>query len=46
LYESRDGLPMGVQFVAAPWREDVLVRLAAQLEQARPWLGRVPKVCA
>ena len=46
LHESRDGLPMGVQFVAAPWREDVLVRLAAQLEQARPWIGRVPKVCA
>ena len=46
LHESRDGLPMGVQFVAAPWREDVLVRLAAQLEQARPWIGRVPRVCA
>lgn len=34
---STSGLPIGVQFVAAPWREDVLVRLAAQIEAAGPW---------
>jgi amidase len=39
-------LPIGVQFVAAPWREDVLVRLAAQLEVARPWADRTPGVFA
>ena len=34
---SADGLPVGVQVVAAPWREDVLIRLASHLERARPW---------
>ncbi|CAB4765489.1 unannotated protein [freshwater metagenome] len=37
LHWSTDGLPMGVQFVGAPFREDVLVRLASQLEEAMPW---------
>jgi amidase len=32
-----DGLPLGVQLVAAFGREDLLVRIASQLEQARPW---------
>lgn len=39
---SSDGLPMGVQFVAAPNREDVLIRLASQLEAATPWAQRRP----
>ena len=28
------GLPLGVQIVAAPWREDVCLRIAAHLERA------------
>lgn len=37
LAASADGLPIGIHFVAAYGREDVLIRLAAQLEAARPW---------
>jgi amidase len=40
LVQGEDGLPTGVQFIARPAREDVLISLAAQLERARPWVGR------
>ncbi len=42
LHWTVDGLPVGVQLVAAYGREDVLVRVAAQLEQAQPWSTRRP----
>src|SRR5215469_15251562 len=41
-----DGLPVGVQLVAAYGREDLLVRVASQLEQAAPWHERRPQVQA
>src|SRR4051812_11496262 len=41
-----DGLPIGTQLVAATGREDLLVRVAAQLEAARPWIDRRPPVHA
>ena len=44
LHWSRSGLPMGVQFVAAANREDVLVRIASQLEAAAPWRDKVPPI--
>ena len=37
-----DGLPRGVQLVAGYGREDVLVRVGAQLEAAAPWAHRRP----
>jgi amidase len=37
-----DGLPVGVQLVAGFGREEVLLRLAAQLERERPWRHRRP----
>lgn len=34
---SSNGLPIGVQLVAASYREDLLLRTAAELETAMPW---------
>jgi amidase len=46
LHWNASGLPIGVQLVA-PWgREDLLLRVAGQLETARPWASRRPPVHA
>ncbi len=42
LYWNEAGLPIGTHFAARPGEEATLLRLAAQLEQARPWAGRLP----
>jgi amidase len=41
---TADGLPVGAQLVAAYGREDQLIRVAAQLEQADPWADRWPSL--
>jgi amidase len=39
---SSTGLPIGVQLVAAPGNETLLLGLAAQLEAAHPWSRHAP----
>lgn len=46
LYWNADGLPVGVHFIGRFGDEATLFRLAAQLESARPWAGRRPRVSA
>lgn len=44
LYWSEEGLPIGVQLVGRPADEATIIRVAAQLEAARPWADRRPPV--
>ena len=42
--DDATGLPVGVQIVAAPWREDLLLQISHTLELAHPWVDRRPAV--
>ena len=44
LYWNKDNLPLGSQFIAPFGREDVLLQLAAQLEQAQPWASKYQSI--
>ncbi|HEV3375774.1 MAG TPA: amidase [Thermoleophilaceae bacterium] len=46
LHWTDGGLPIGVQLVGNLGREDLLIRVASQLEEARPWAERRPPVFA
>lgn len=46
LHWTPEGLPVGVQLVAEMRREDLLIRVASQLELARPRRDRWPAVRA
>jgi Asp-tRNA(Asn)/Glu-tRNA(Gln) amidotransferase A subunit family amidase len=39
---SKDGLPVGLQIVGPRWRDDVVLRVGAALEQIQPWADRRP----
>jgi amidase len=43
---NANGLPMGAHFAGRFGEENTLLALAAQLERAQPWRGRVPPVNA
>jgi amidase len=44
LYWSSEGLPIGVHAIGSPAGDALLLRLAAQLEEARPWASRRPPI--
>ena len=44
LYWNKDNLPLGSQFIAPFGREDLLLQLAAQLEQAQPWIPKYSSI--
>ncbi|TFG29012.1 MAG: amidase [Promethearchaeota archaeon] len=44
LYWSTENIPIGIQFAAPFGDEATLFRLAAQLEQERPWTNRKPPI--
>jgi amidase len=44
LYESAEGLPIGIMLTGRPAGEPTLLSLAAQLERALPWAGRHPPI--
>lgn len=43
---SAENLPVGVMITTGFGREDILFRLAAQMERARPWFGKRPDLAA
>ncbi len=42
LFMHSSGLPIGIQLGARPAQEHILIQLAAALDEALPWAGRVP----
>jgi amidase len=46
LHRTAEGLPVGAQLVGAYGREDQLIAVAAQLEQAAPWAENWPSLVA
>jgi amidase len=44
LFQSREGLPIGIMLIGRPGADAALLSLAAQLEAARPWAQRRPPI--
>jgi amidase len=43
LHWTDEGLPVGTMLTGGPFDEATLIRLGAQLEEARPWAARTPE---
>jgi amidase len=43
---SSQGVPIGIQFVGRYGDEAAILGLAGQVEEAQPWIGRRPAMCA
>lgn len=46
LHWNDDGIPVGAMLTGGPFEEARLIRIGAQLEEARPWVGRHPPALA
>jgi amidase len=44
LHVTADGLPIGIMLAGRLGGEGTLISLSAQLEEARPWIGRKPDI--
>jgi amidase len=44
LFQSEEGLPIGMMLIGRPGGDAALLALAAQLEDARPWRDRRPPI--
>jgi amidase len=42
IHQTADGVPVGVQLIGPPGRDDLLLALAAQLEESVGWCPRAP----
>ncbi|MCC8027517.1 MAG: amidase [Clostridium sp.] len=44
LYMTEDNMPLGIELDGAIDNDQTVLSLAAQLERARPWIGKIPPV--
>lgn len=42
MHVAASGLPVGVQLVGAPWRDDLILQVARELEEAVHWRASLP----
>jgi amidase len=42
VYWTKEGVPVGVQVMGQFGRDDLVLRLSAEIERAAPWIGRFP----